>query len=392
MKILLCHNYYQQRGGEDESFQAEAAMLRAAGDDVLEYTVHSDSIRGMSRWQLATSTMWSRNTYRELKSLIRREKPAVMHCTNTFPLLSPSAYYAARSSGVAVVQSLRNYRLLCPNAVFYRDGRVCEDCASKWFAWPGIRHACYRESRSASAAVASLSAFHRLLGTWKNAVDLYFTPSEFARGKYIAAGFSPDQIAVKPNFVFPDPGPGPGDGGYAVFVGRLSHEKGLETLLTAWRQRPGPQRLKIIGDGALTELATGAAAADSRIEYCGRLPASEVIHVLGGAFCLIMPSVWYETFGRTMIEAFARGTPVIASRLGAMTEIVEDGRTGFLFEPGNAQALAERLDQLLMDPGRVAEMRRQARAAFKSRFAAEPNRRMLLELYRRAIEARNAKL
>jgi glycosyltransferase involved in cell wall biosynthesis len=388
MKILLCHNYYQQPGGEDESFAAEGRLLEARGHAVVRFTRHNDAIDGMGRWEVARRTFWSRETYSELRGLIRQERPDLMHCTNTFPLISPAAYDAARDEGVPVVQALRNYRLLCPNALFLRDGRACEDCLGKAVAWPGVLHGCYRESRAASAVVAGMAAAHRAMGTWARSVALYFTPSEFARQKYVEGGFPADRVAVKPNFVDPDPGPGTGRGGYAIFVGRLSPEKGVDTLLSAW-SRPGAglPPLKVVGDGPLAERVKEAARQGVAVEWLGRRSQPEVLSLIGEAACLVMPSVWYETFGRTIIEAFARGTPVIASRMGAMAELVADGRTGLHFEPGDAADLAARVRQLVSDPEALETTRRAARDKYEQSYTAEVNYRLLTGLYGRALGA-----
>jgi glycosyltransferase involved in cell wall biosynthesis len=389
MKILLCHNFYQQPGGEDHSFAAEARLLEAHGHDVVRFTRHNDCIEGMSRWDVVKRTLWSRQSYGELRRLIRRERPQVMHCTNTFPLISPSAYYAARAEGVPVIQSLRNYRLLCPGALFLRGGKVCEDCLGKAVPWPAVVHGCYRESRAASAVVTLMLAGHRALRTWSRAVDLYFTLTEFARRKLIEGGLPADHIAVKPNFIDPDPGPGSGRGGYAVFVGRLSPEKGVETLLAAWRQDSTLPPLKIVGDGPLAAVVQAAAAGDSRIDWLGRRSPAEVLDVVGEAACLVMPSVWYETFGRTIIEAFARGTPVIASRIGALAELVDESRTGLLFGPGAAGDLSAKLRTLLAAPEAMARMRQEARQEYRQKYTADLNYRQLMALYERASQKRD---
>jgi glycosyltransferase involved in cell wall biosynthesis len=387
MKILLCHNYYQQPGGEDQSFAAEARLLEAHGHEVLRFTRHNDSIDEMSRWDIARRTFWNRDTYRQLRRLIRRERPDLMHCTNTFPLISPAAGYAARAEGIPVVQSLRNYRLLCPNALFLREGRVCEDCLGKAVPWPGVVHGCYRNSRAATAVVAGMLAGHRALRTWTRTIDLFFTLTEFARRKFIEGGLPAERIVVKPNFIDPDPGPGAGRGGYAIFVGRLSPEKGVETLLSAWSRMSVALPLKIVGDGPLAESVRAAGARDPRIEMLGRRSASEVLDLVGEASCLVMPSIWYETFGRTIIEAFARGTPVIASRIGALAELVDDGRTGLLFTPGDPSDLALKVQQLLADAPRLAQMRQEAREEYRRKYTPEINYRMLLAIYDRARSA-----
>jgi glycosyltransferase involved in cell wall biosynthesis len=380
MKILLCHNYYQQRGGEDESFAAEAALLQSHGHDVLTYTLHNDSIRQSSRIATAARTFWNRQTYRQLRELIGKQRPDVMHCTNTFPLISPAAYYAARAERVPVVQSLRNYRLLCANSYFLRENRVCEDCLGRWTPWPAVLHGCYRGSRAASAVVGGMLVFHRVLRTWQRAVDRYFTPSEFTRQKFIAAGMPGQRIVVKPNFVHPDPGAGPG-GGYAIFVGRLSPEKGLETLLSAWEQLAGRVPLKIVGDGPLGDLARDVARRLPGVEWLGRQRVEDVLALLGGAAVLLMPSIWYETFGRTVIEAYAKGTPVIASRMGSMAELVDHGRTGLLFTPGDARELADAVLQIVSNPAGISRMRQAAREEYQRKYTAESNYQMLMSIY-----------
>jgi glycosyltransferase involved in cell wall biosynthesis len=383
MKVLLCHNYYQHAGGEDEVFAAEGALLEAHGHEVIRFTRHNDDIKGMGQLEVARKTLWNRQTYDELRALIRREQPRVMHCTNTFPLISPAAYDAARAEGVAVIQSLHNYRLLCLNSLFLRDGRACEDCLGKAVPWPGVLHKCYRENRSASAVVASMLTYHRARGTYRNKVDVYIALTEFARRKFLEAGFKSEQIVVKPNFLSTDPGMGQGRGGYAVFVGRLSTEKGVTPLLNAWTRGPLPVPLKIIGDGPMAEQVRQAAAGGA-IEWLGRRPLDEVLRVIGDAAFLILPSICYETFGRTIIEAYSRGTPVIVSRQGALAELVDDGRTGLLFEPGNAEDLAARVRQLGSDPALLERMRQEARQEFEQKYTAERNYGMLMGIYEQA--------
>ena len=387
MRVLLCHNYYQQRGGEDLSFESEARLLESHGYDVHRYTKHNDAIRDMSTLSVATRTIWNRRSRCELKNIIREFKPDVMHCTNTFPLISPSAYSAARSERVAVVQSLRNYRLICPGAYLLRDGKVCESCVGRRIALPAIAHGCYRDSKPASAVVAAMSAWHRMTGTWKKNVDLFFTPTEFARGRFIKAGFDGDRIAVKPNFIDPDPGEGIPDDRqpYVVFVGRLSPEKGVATLLDAWKRIAGSVQLKIVGDGELRPLVESAAASDPRIECLGFRPHEELLQLIGAAQCLVMPSIWFETFGRTIVEAFSRACPVVASDLGCMQELVDHESNGLLFESANPDKLADCVQRLLDDRQLRETMRSRCRRTFMQRYTAATNLQQLEDIYESAI-------
>ena len=388
MKILLCHNHYQQRGGEDESFEDEARLLQARGHSIVRFTIHNEVIGDMGRIAVAARTLWNRGVYRQLRALIREQRPQVVHCTNTFPLISPSAYYAAHAEGLAVVQSLRNYRLLCANALFLREGRACEDCRGRCGPLHALAHRCYRNSLSATAVLTGMTALHRLAGTWKRAVDLYFTPSEFARRKFVDAGFPAERIAVKPNFVFPDPLPGAGAKGGAIFVGRLSHEKGIETVLDAWLEHGLAMPLTIIGDGPLADRVRDACTKCDRITWLGRRPLEEALEIIGEAAVLICPSIAYETFGRTVVEAFAKGTPVLCSDAGAAAELVTPGKTGMLFRTGDPSDLAANMRALAGEPGRLAAMREPARLEYRAKYDADTNHEILMDINQRAIARR----
>ena len=383
MEILIVHNYYQQSGGEDQVFTDEANLLEAQGHQVLRYTVHNNAVANINPMTLAGVTVWNRTIYRELRQLLRQEKPQVVHFHNSFPLISPAAYYAARAEGVPVVQTLHNYRLLCPNAVFFRDGQVCEDCLGKFVPWPGVVHACYKGSRATTGMVAAMLTVHRVLQTWTETVDLYIALTQFARQKFIQGGFPAEKIVVKPNFVHPDPGPGEGCGGYALFVGRLSPEKGIGLLLTAWEKLRGKVALKIVGDGPLAPQVVKEVGRLPGVEWLERRSSDEVYELMGKAKMLILPSEWYETFGRVAVEAFAKGTPVIAANIGAVAELVESGRTGLNFRPSDPEDLAAKVEWALTHPDVLARMRQEARAEFEAKYTAEQNYQMLMEIYER---------
>lgn len=387
MKVVLCHNFYQQAGGEDLSFAQEARLLESKGHEVIRFTRHNDSIKQMGAINAAVKTIWSTEAYRDLRKLLRSEKPDLIHCTNTFPLISPSAYYAARKEGIAVVQSLRNYRMFCAGAYFMRDGKICESCLGKRFALPAIVNKCYRGSRAGSTVLASMIAIHRSIGTWSKAVDRYFALTNFSREKFIEGGLPANKIDIKPNFLFDDPGPGNGSGGYAIFVGRLSDEKGVALLLNVWPQLQSPPLLKVVGEGPLQDMVKDASKAEpSKVQWCGQLDQSEVLRLVGDATCLIQPSLWYEGFPRTILESFAKGTPVIASKLGSMEEIVEEGACGHLFEP-NEVALRETIEKFLSSATQHPEMRLNARRRFLDRYSASTNYEILMSIYSRAIES-----
>lgn len=384
LRILLAHNAYQQPGGEDAVFAAETSLLKRYGHPVFLLHESNHRVADFSRVGLALNTFWSRPAYRAVRRMVSAHRPDVAHFHNTFMMLSPSVYYACKEAGVPVVQTLHNYRLLCPSALLYRDGRVCEACAGRAFAWPGVRHACYRGSAAATAVTAGMLAGHRLLGTWRGVVDRYIAGTEFARRKVIAAGLPAEKVVVKPNFLAADPGPGEHDGGYCLFVGRLSEEKGVRTLLAAWRLLGGKVPLKIAGDGPLAPEVAAAAAEQPSVEWVGRRSKEEVFALMKGALLLILPSVCYEGFPMVIVEAFATGLPVVSSRLGGMAEAVTDGHTGLHCEPGDAEALAATVERAVASVAQVREMGRNARAEFAARYTAERNYQQLLAIYEAA--------
>ncbi len=386
MKILAVHNRYQRPGGEDQVFVDETALLEARDHRVVRYEVHNDQVERVNRLTLAKDTVWNTSAHRELRALIRLERPDVVHFHNTLPLVSPAGYYAARAEGVPVIQTLHNYRLLCPVALFFRDGRVCEDCMGKAVPWPGVVHECYRGSRAASGVIATMLTVHRVLRTWTEMVDVYIALTEFARKKFIEGGLPAGKIVVKPNFVAPDPGRGQGGGGYALFVGRLAPEKGTGTMLAAWERLGTRIPLKIVGDGPLRDRVVEAAARRSNVEWLGHRPVEEVHALMGKADMLVFPSEWYETFGRVAVEAFATGTPVIGANIGAVAELVEHGRTGLEFRPGDPEDLVTQVEWALSHPAELRRMRDEVRAEFEAKYTAERNYRALMEIYEAALE------
>jgi glycosyltransferase involved in cell wall biosynthesis len=283
------------------------------------------------------------------------------------------------------VQTLRNYRLLCPSVFLFRDGHVCEDCVSKTFKYPSVVHGCYRDSRLGSLSVAAMCGVHSLLGTWEKNVDLYISLTDFARQKFVQAGFAAEKIVTKGNCVYPDPGIGHGEGGFVLFVGRLSTEKGIGTLLSAWDRLKPNCVLKIAGEGPLSEELRARSKNDPTVEWLGPKSAAEVKNLMGSAKVTVFCSEWYETFGRVAIESFAKGTPVIASRIGALAEVVDHLRTGLLFEAGNADDLALQLKWCFDLPDEIKAMRQRARAEYEQKYTAAVNCMRLTECYELAI-------
>jgi glycosyltransferase involved in cell wall biosynthesis len=368
--------------------------LTDAGHEIVWYRRSNREVDAFNLWNKLTlpkRMIWASDAVRDLRRLIAREKPDVAHFHNTHFMISPATYYVCREAGVPVVQSLHNPRLLCPAATLYRNSRVCEDCLDKTLPWPGILHACYRNSRYQTAAVAAMLTFHRWRKTWATCVDTYIVFAEFYRRKFIESGLPAGKIAVKPHFVAPDPLPRQEiSGDYALFVGRLDPEKGVRTLLTAWDGLDAIP-LKIRGSGQLEREAQAAARRLDTIELVNRLSQEELIQLFKGARFLVWPSEgYYETFGLVAVEAFACGVPVITSRIGVMAEIVQDEHTGLHFKPGDPEDLADKVRWAWTHPAIMAEMGRNARREYEAKYTAARNYELLMGIYDTAIQRSRA--
>jgi glycosyltransferase involved in cell wall biosynthesis len=392
MKILFVHNGYQQQGGEDVVFQLERDLLRAAGHEVIEYRRSNDEIKSYSmvrRIGLLGRTVWASDSHRDLTNLLRQHRPAIVHVHNAFPLISPSIFWACRNENVPVIQTLHNYRLLCPGGNFFRAGRPCEDCITGNF-WQGAVHGCYRNSRSETAAVALMLSVHHANKTWTEMVDCYIVLTTFSRSRYLKAGFPENKVQVKPNFVDPDPGVRAAKGSYALFAGRLDREKGVPTLLKAWLRLPQSHTLRIVGNGVCRPEAEAFAKLHPNVELLDWLAHNQVFDQIKGARFLVFPSEWYENLPLIIIEAFACGVPVIASALGAMQEVVEHGRTGLLFRPGDADDLARTISWAWDHPEYMDRIAENVRAEYEAKYSAVANYRQLMNIYEEVIARRSS--
>ena len=391
MRILLIHNHYRLAGGEDVVVEAEKSMLEDHGHEVSLLVAKNTEITDASKQISAgLGAVYSARGRSRVAAELARFSPSIMHVHNFFPLLSPSIYYAAREAGVPVVQTLHNYRLLCPNALFLRDGQICEACLGKTVPLASVLYACYRGNRAATSSIASMIAFHHALGTWRTMVDAYIALTEFGREKFIQGGLPSDRVFVKPNFVSGAVSIGEGDGDFAVFLGRLAEEKGIRTLLGAWRKSRGKLRLKIAGDGPLRPLVETAAQDTKEVEFLGCVSRDGVAELLRHAYALIVPSIVYESFPLVVAEAFAAGVPVIASNLGALAQLIHHGRTGLHFRAGDEEDLAAQVEWLIANETERQRMRQAARSKFELHYTADRNYQMLLTIYDRARQWRKS--
>ena len=386
MRILLVHNRYAYRGGEDAVFEQERDLLLTQGHLVVEYTKDNREIDADRKLGLALGTIWAQGAYNECSHLMADFRPDIVHVHNTLPLISPAVYYAAARHAKPVVQTLHNYRLICPNGMLVRDAAVCEACVGKPIAWPSVRYKCYRGSRGASVAVAAALALHRAAGTWRHRVARYIALTQFSRDKLLAAGMPAERLVVKPNFAKDRHGTNAAQAlrEGALYVGRLSEEKGPRVLVDAWQELD--VALELIGDGPLAEALRSKAPA--QVHFRGFVSDDELAQSMWRASFLVMPSLVYEGFPMVVAEAFAAGLPIVASRLGALAELVEDGVTGLQFNAGDPADLAAKVRWAASNPDKMAAMGKRARAVYEQRYTPERNYARLMEIYAEAIQHR----
>jgi glycosyltransferase involved in cell wall biosynthesis len=396
--VLLVHNRYLERGGEDSAFEIEGRLLEQFGHRVVRYERDNRAIAELGSARAAARTLWSRTDHEAIGRLVRDEAIEVVHFHNTFPLISPAAYYAARGAGAAVVQTLHNFRLLCPGGLLLRDGKPCESCVGRSVAWPAVVHRCYRDSAAATGILTSMLTLHRVLGTWSRQVDAFIALSRFARERFVAGGLPAERIFVKGGVVdgagrdpVRDATSSEGvTGTHFLYVGRLSAEKGIHVLLDAWRRLPAGVSLRIVGDGPLRDAVAAAAALDQRIEWLGMLSAADVMREMGAAWALVFPSLCYENAPGVLAEAQSAALPVIASDLGSGAEIVADGGFGVRFHSGDAGALAAAIISMHGAAELRAELAKKAILSYHTRLAPAECYGRLAEIYGHALRRRRA--
>jgi glycosyltransferase involved in cell wall biosynthesis len=389
LKILSVHNVYRQGGGEDVVVDQESQLLRAHGHEVIEYR-RSNKERGddlLSKLYFARQSLWSRKAAAEIEALICRRKPDVAHFHNTFPLISPSSYWVCKRLGVPVVQTIHNYRMTCVRGDYFRADHICEECLGWKGPLPAVVHGCYRDSVAQTAAAAVVLSIHRVLGTWRELVDVFLALTEFGRMKLIEAGVEPGKIVIKPNFVHPDPGfrkERPTD--YALFAGRLSPEKRILTLVKAWEKIKNISLL-IVGDGPKKDEISNAIEREelANVRMVGALPRKELLKMMKGATLLLVPSEWYEMSPMVIVEAFACGVPVVASRLGGMAELISDQKTGLLVRPGAVEDIRTKVAWASEHPEGLRQISDNARQVFETRYTAEVNYPLILRAYELAL-------
>lgn len=379
MKILQVHNDYQLKGGEDRVLYNEHDLLKEHGEEPRIFMVTNDDITTFSlRVRIALTAHYSKRSKKIITKQIEQFKPDIVHVHNFFPRLTPSIYDACIEANVPIVQTLHNYRLLCPGGFLLRENKICEKCVTK-SPYNAVIHRCYRDSYIGSLFVAHMVSFHRRKKTWLNKVDQFITLTNFARNKFIEAGFPKEKLSVKPNFNVNMEYKEVIRCKQALFVGRLSPEKGISLLIDGWKNID--YKLDVAGDGPLLPKKNNI----NNINFLGRQSREQVSKLMVKSSFLILPAISYEGFPMVIAEAFSYGLPVICSRLGGMAEIVEDDVTGLHFEAGNSDDLAEKVNYLINNPDKCKLLGENARKVYLEKYTPQKNYKMLINIYREVI-------
>ena len=384
MKILQVHNFYRTRGGECGVVDAEKRLLEANGYTVVQFVCDSGALDTMKLSKKAATFLqipYNFRTARTLEKFVSEHKPDLAHVHNVFPMLSPSVYGALSRKAIPVVQTIHNYRFLCPNGLFYVNGKICEACQENGY-WEAIKNRCMHGSLATSALYAAAVAWGWRNGTFPSGIDRYIALNAFVAGKLVAAGLPEGKIRICGNFVSDFADTTTTKVRYALYLGRLSSEKGLATLLNAARSVP-ELPIRIAGTGPLEDdlrCAIGEPGMD-HITLVGHVAGEAKLCLVAKALCTVVPSEWYENFPLSVVESLALGTPVIASCIGGLPDLIEHGHTGLLFPAGDSDALAECLRWMIRHESSIDQMAVNALCVARNRFSPERHLEQLLSIY-----------
>ena len=380
MRILFVHNFYQQAGGEDQVFLAEKDLMKEHGHEVHSYTVNNDNINSL--WTKINTTInlsYSTKSKKNFSIALKKINPDIVHCHNFFPRLTPSIFDACLDENIPAILTLHNYRLVCPSVYLSKNNKPWELSIQKNPYW-AVPYKVYQNSFIGTAAIAYMINYHKKRKTWQKKLDHIITLTKFAKNKFIESGFSPNNMVVKPNFISDPLKENNTRGQFALFIGRLSQEKGIEFLLESWKEIDFP--LKIVGDGPMMG---NVKLQGNNVEFLGKIPNKSVKTLLQKAQFLVFPSQWYEGFPMVLVEAMACGTPVLVTNIGSMQEIITDELNGLHFELGNQKQFIEKVHQLMKDESLCQFLGDNGRRAYLEKYTPDVNYQQLISIYQDSI-------
>lgn len=420
MKVLLINNFYYNRGGDCTYMFSLKKLLESQGHKTVVFSMnhpnnfdseyskyfvsyinYEEQVKNKSvsaAFQVASRTIYSTEASKNIAELIKAEKPDIAHIQNLHHHITPSIFHVLRDYKIPIIWTLHDYSVICPNTSFLAHGKICEKCRKRKYYWPVITK-CKKNSFAASTMASVELLTHKIMRYYRQ-VDYFISPSMFLRDKLIEYGFSKDNIVHLNNFTYfstPEKEKVTEDG-YFMYLGRLSEEKGIKTLIDAANKvfsgdstnsELSKCKLKIIGDGPIRDKIMYYARSkntEHNVEFLGHKSHEEAMEILAGCKFLILPSEWYENFPYSVLEAFALGKPVIASRIGGISELVRNWETGLLFEPGNPEMLALKISFLLKHPEKARNLGRNAREFMSGDISPENHYIKLMDIYNRAIQ------
>jgi len=384
MKILLIHNTYQHKGGEDSVLKNEYQLLKE-NNSVEKLLFNNDNIKSsFDKLKIGFNSIYNDSSAKIVEKKIKEFSPDIIHVHNFFPIASPSIFYVANRLNIPIVMTIHNYRLICPNALLFKNNEICEKCINKSFAIDGVLNGCYRESRVQTFALALMSYIHKKRKTWNTKIDKYIALTNFAKNKILNSSLNLDdnKIVIKPNFV-EDNGFDYDKEEYFLFVGRLSIEKGIKLLLKSFEENH--KKLIIIGSGPLEAVVKESSQKNSNIKYVGYQNKEFIINKLKKAKALIFTSIWYEGMPMTILEAFSVGTPIIAPNIGGPNEIVKNHINGLIYESNNLNSLSSKIEILASENKLHKQLCVGARKSYEEGYTVAKNYKLLMDIYKGVI-------
>lgn len=406
MKLLFLNNYHYLRGGSERVFFGEMEILQARGHTVYSFArkhphdlpakfesffpqhLETESIHfSFDAIRTVKEIIYSKESKTSLKSIINRYPPDLAHAHNIYGRLTTSVLDLLNNEGISAVLTLHDYKLICPSYKLMKDNRICEDCKGNKF-YKAVVNKCHKNSLTASAVYAIESYFNTWFGKYSKNVAYFISPSRFLRSKLTEFGWPESKIEYVPNYLVTSKfEPSYEAGKYLLYLGRLSGEKGIETLIRAYnRISPLHVKMLIVGEGPEEKKLKALAGGSGDVIFPGYLSGEELSQVTRESLAVVVPSEWYENAPISILEAMAYGKPVIGSNIGGIPEMVDHGVTGYLFEPGNVADLASKIELLLsLPPNRLAEMGRAAREKVEREYNEEIHYSKLMEVYKKAL-------
>ncbi|MFT7381272.1 MAG: glycosyltransferase involved in cell wall biosynthesis [Roseivirga sp.] len=379
MKIVQVHNFYQNLTGDDSVVQEEYQLLTKNGHQVHQFLKHNTDLKAtglLGKVRAAANLRNSAQVGKEFGAMLKIEKPDIVHVHNIFPLITPIVFQVCQEMAVPVIQTLHNYRLLCVNTLFYRDGHICDDCLIEGSLKPGVTNRCYKNSYVQSALLSDSISFHFRKGTWANSVDQYFCLSEFAKEKFIQGGIPKEKLSVKANFV-DEPINEITYESFILFAGKLEEQKGLLDFIELAKSKP-EINFKVAGFCDDTTIF----ASFANVEYLGEITRDKLMEYMSTCQAVLFLSKMYEGMPMTILEAFAHKKAVVARNQGAMKEMIDHGQNGLLFS--SFGELSNNLDQLIKD-NRYLELGDNAFTTFRSLYSSDNGYHQLVNGYQKAI-------